>query len=169
METVPVLKVTHYYGTAKRDDVYTYMRAFAYNGSMFCSVTSFDENPPQDVRVSFCFKPLDIENSLVCTCDKYTGVCTKSGKDGDITTHIKQGQVVTGNDEQGYYWGVSFEIRPKVFEIAFGKTPQDGTVYAGNLFIHSNKESAFGAAFDVPSGEKALTFKGADNFFVVPY
>ncbi len=172
METVPVLKVTEYTGTAKRDNVYTYMRCFAYNGSMFCNFTSFDECPLSGTMLTLILQHVSGENLMTVTCGKSTPLRAEITFDGtcaDITKHINAQPVVTGCDEQGYYWGINFEITKEAFKKAFCKKLSDGDVFTGNFFIHSTQESAFGSAFPVPSGASAPCAVGGDSFFIVPY
>ncbi len=172
METVPVLKVTNYSGSAKRDNVYTYMRSFAYNGSMFCSFTSFDESPLEGTVMSLVLRHIDSENVLTVTCGKHTAATATLQHNStctDMTPCLNAAPVITGGDEQGLYWGVNFEIAQKAFAQSFGTKLNDGEIYQGNLFLHSTEETAFGSAFLVPQGASIPCIDGADSFFIVPY
>ncbi len=173
METVPVLKTTYYYGNAVRDNVYTYMRCYAYNGSMFCNFTSFDENPPEHVRLSLSLTHIDSDDILVCTCGKTAQISALLQKSTNeqlsFTNYIKSEPVITGNDEQGFYWSINFEITAKAFKLAFNKKVETKDIYIGNFFIHSLNEDAFGSAFEASESTKQLWLNKGESFFVVPY
>ncbi len=174
METVPVLKITHYLGNAKRDNVYTYMRCYAYGGDLHCSFTCFDECPEEDSRVALSLSYIDSESVLQIVAGKYTKVSgniqiPSSGNIDVNEKYINQSPVTTGSDEQGDYWSVNFTIGGNIFKKAFNVSIKNNTVFVGNFFIYSLSEKAFGSAFGVPQGESALTQKGADSFIIVPY
>ncbi len=174
METVPVLKVMHYYGNAKRDNVYTYMRCYAHNEELYCNFTCFDECPDDGSRIAVTLQHLSGENILNIVAGKYIPVSGSIINEHNTnncidSSYIQQSAVITGSDEQGIYWSVNFKICKQAFKKAFSINLKSNTVFSGNLFLYSLTENAFGSAFSVPEGELALTQKGADSFIIVPY
>ncbi len=172
MDTVPVLKIKEYYGEAGRDNVYSYMRCYAFEGELYCSFTSFDIDPPEGVKMALCLFSPDTNSGLVATASKHSGAQlyahTSAGEDV-LSDALQPQSVVTGVDEQGFYWSVSLTIKKQAFINTFGKELSSGELFFGNLFLYSEHESAFGCAFAVPAGESALTKKGDGTFLIVPY
>ena len=176
METVPALKITHYYGHAVRDNVYAYLRCFVRSGSVYCCFTCFDEAPPETAFLALCLQPADRSETALCfAAGKGSGtVLTVRGADGTVLKTLAAQaadavQVVTGGDEQGLYWSINAVLPATAFSEVFGDTPKSGSVFAGNLYLCNSAETAFGAAFPVPEGAGALSALGFGTFMVVPY
>ncbi|MEG0768521.1 MAG: hypothetical protein RRZ93_05120 [Ruthenibacterium sp.] len=169
METVPALKITHFYGHALRDHVYAYLRCYVLHGDMHCCFTSFDGAPPEGARMALCLQPASGGSTLIYSVGKQVGASLTVQETNAALSELPAAQIVTGGDEQGLYWSATGILPASAFRAAFGAAPSTGAVYAGNLFAYSLDETAFGTAFPVPPGERALTQAGFDAFTIVPY
>lgn len=174
METVPALKIAHFNGMPRRDNVYAYLRCYICCGALHLAVTAFDGQPPDTVRFGLAFTQADDTEKYLFFSFAPSGgnsLTLRSVAQGDVcqTFDAPPSQIVTGGDEQGLYWSAESVLPAQVFKAAFGKAPAAGHVYAGNVFLYDTTEAAFGAAFAVPQGETVPTAKGFDVFTIVPY
>lgn len=56
-ETLPALKLTHYYDAPARGDVYAYLRCYIYKGALCYNLLVFDGAPPPTARHWVCAVP----------------------------------------------------------------------------------------------------------------
>ena len=156
-ETLPALKITHFYGAPARGRVYAYMRCYVRRGTLHWCATVFDGAPPATARIALAITPDD-------TVSRYFFLSV--GKDSPARLSLRRR--VAGADEQGEYWGAEGELPAAVFRRAFGTAPKAGSLLPGNVFLYDEAERAFGAAFPCPGceGPSADAF---GTFLVVPY
>ncbi|MEG2930820.1 MAG: hypothetical protein RR825_03445, partial [Ruthenibacterium sp.] len=107
METVPALKITHFYGQSLRDHVYAYLRCYVLHGDWHCCFTSFDEAPPKGARMALCLQPAMGGGTLIYSVNKYTGAALIVQETNAALPDIPAAQIVTGGDEQGLYWSAT--------------------------------------------------------------
>ena len=60
-ETLPALKLTHYYNAPARGDVYAYLRCYIYKGALCYNLLVFDGAPPPTERIGFALCPAKSE------------------------------------------------------------------------------------------------------------
>ena len=174
METVPVLKITHFYGHPQRDEVYAYLRCFVCKGALHFCLTGFDEAPPATVRFGLALQSADcLGRYLFLSVGKESGAALSlcEGDTGAVLGSLAAPpvQVVTGGDEQGLYWSAQGVLPAQVFSAQFSAPMRAGALWAGNVFLYDTQDTAFGAAFPVPAGCTVPTGAGFDSFTVVPY
>lgn len=173
-ETLPALKITHFYGAPARGPVYAYLRCYVRRGALHWCATVFDGAPPPTARIALAVTADD-------TASRYFFLSL--GKDSPARLSLRlrgapdaEAEVLalpdcrrfSGADEQGEYWGAEGELPAAAFRRAFGAAPKAGSLLPGNVFLYDEAERAFGAAFPCPGceGPSADAF---GTFLVVPY
>ncbi len=168
-DTLPALKIKHYYGTALKDNVYSYARIYFHKGALHGCFTSFDENPLKSTRMSLCLQGISNDEVLIISFGKhFEGKVFTLNKNGEAKTNFSDftsNDAFTGEDEQGIFWNVEFCVNSSVFEKALGEKPLSKSVYSCNLFLHNDEEHAFAAAFK----ENELYSTKNGQIIVVPY
>ncbi len=174
-DTLPALKIKHYYGKPARDNVYSYVRLYFYKGSLRGAFTSFDEKPLLTNKMSLCLKSEHSEETLVISIGKNLKAhvyktCEPPGEQKQDITHFTADNIITGEDEQGAFWSVNFNISSNAIKKALGKAICAGDILACNLYLHSDEESAFACVFkpDEITQPLKLSAKGG-QIIVVPY
>ncbi len=171
-ETLPALKVTEFYGRPRRGEVYSYLRCYVREGSLYYSVTVFDGAPPATARIGFAITAQDdARRYLFAELGKDIPCQLTLYEDDQPVQTLKAPPVrqLAGQDEQGEYWGAESVLDAQLFRTFFGCAPQAGTLLPGNVFLFDRTETAFGAAFPVPADGPVPTSRGFDSFLVVPY
>ena len=171
-ETLPALKITHFYGAPRRGPVYAYLRCYVYRGAVRYSATVFDEAPFDTARLGLALTLDDAARSfLFLSLGKTSGARLRLyGEDGaGKELAAPAPRMSAGGDEQGLYWSAEGELPAAVFRAQFGGVPRAGMFLPGNVFLYDEAEAAFGAAFPVPAGETVPTAAGFEPFMVVPY
>ena len=64
-ETLPALKLTHYYDAPARGDVYAYLRCYIYKGALCYNLLVFDGAPPPTERIGFALCPAESEGEFL--------------------------------------------------------------------------------------------------------
>ncbi|MEG2053811.1 MAG: hypothetical protein RR052_02615 [Oscillospiraceae bacterium] len=173
LDTLPAVKITHYNGVLRRDNVYAYAKLYVLNGGVQISFTVFDENPPQTQRMAaaFNFAMDKCDDFLFCSSDcKGEVAFTLYRKNGDSTPLMTtKAQVNGGEDEQGFYWNVEFNISKKLIVDNFGNTPFKNNLFCGNIYLYDTQETAFGSAFKVSLADKLPFQANCGQFVCVPY
>lgn len=172
METVPVLKLTHFYGALPHGMVYAYVRCFACKGALHVCFTEFDENPVPTAYLALYLQAPEQESSyLSLTVRKHGGaalqMCAAATGAAVQTLACEQPAIVTGGDEQGLFWSARVTLTADTLRKTLGKAPKAGDFILGNvLMLDETAPHAAGAAFPLADG--ALT-AGFDTFTFVPY
>ncbi len=173
-ETLPALKITHFYGAPARGRVYAYMRCYVRRGTLHWCATVFDGAPPATARIALAVTPDDTASryfflSVGKDSPAHLSLRRRGTPDAEVETlALPAPRRVAGADEQGEYWGAEGELPAAVFRRAFGTAPKAGSLLPGNVFLYDEAERAFGAAFPCPGceGPSADAF---GTFLVVPY
>lgn len=171
-ETLPALKITHFYGAPRRGCVYAYLRCYVHRGAVRYSATVFDEAPPATARLGLALTLDDAARGfLLLSLGKSSGaqLALYAGDAAPKALAVPPARMGAGGDEQGLYWSAEGELPAAVFRACFGGVPRAGVFLPGNVFLYDETEAAFGAAFPVPAGEKPPTAAGFQPFMVVPY
>lgn len=172
METLPAVKLVHCYGNGRDGHVYAYLRMYVLNGAFCFNLTQFLQCPAADTRMALCLGMADSEAyiSVVCPADgnaavqQYNAADESTGTLGEVPLRH-----FAGTDEQGWYWSVEGTLTAEACRAAFGRVPDAGSVWAGNVYAYNETESAFAAAFATPAGSRIPTKNGFSVFTVVPY
>ena len=144
MDTLPVIKLTEWYGTPARDTVYAYARMCASDRALRLSMTAFDGEPPAtqtafallqlgEARLRLAFTP----DKTVRLTEETTGrrlpdpACTFSA----------------GVDEQGWYWQAACTLEAAALAACGAALPRVGDSFRGGFFVQDALEEAFGSAF----------------------
>lgn len=176
-ETLPALKITHFFGTPARGAVYAYLRCYVYQGDVHYSVCVFDELPPPSARVGFAITADD-------TLSRYLFLSISKNNEPSLSLYhhdlnrvdavsqtlaVPEVQKFSGADEQGGYWGAQGVLPHALWKSLFNCTPKAGVFLPANVFLYDIFESAFGAAFPVPKDAVIPTADGFSPFMIVPY
>lgn len=171
-ETLPALKITHFYGAPRRGWVYAYLRCYVHHGTVRYCATVFDEAPFDTARLGLALTLDDAARSfLFLSLGKSSGARLRLYEEGGAVKELTAPapHMGAGGDEQGLYWSAEGELPAAVFRTCFGGVPRAGLFLPGNVFLYDEAEAAFGAAFPVPAGETVPTAAGFEPFMVVPY
>lgn len=178
METVPALKVSHFYGNPARGNVYAYLRCYVHKGDFHCCMSEFDAAPPMDTRMAIAICPAeDTETFLLFSLGKEepSATLTLCDKEGNTlkTLDAPMTALTCGEDEQGLFWSRTGVLSGKIFKESFGAAPRAGDVYVGNVLLYQENETAFGTAFPMsiasPLEAGPVRMAGFEPFTIVPY
>lgn len=175
-ETLPALKVTHFYGRPARGCVYAYWRAYLHRGDLCWCATVFDGAPRPTARTALAVSlEDDAGRYLLVTAGKDAGAQLRlmarcgGGPDKALAEpEAPAPRFFTGADEQGEYWAAEGRIPAAAFREAFGRAPAAGCVMPGNVFLYDTAEASFGAAFPCP-GASWPCGAALGTFLAVPY
>lgn len=146
MDTLPVIKLTHWYGTPARDEIYAYTRLCLCPEGLRIRMTVFDREPPLTETAAALLllnRPLRLE----FTQD------TARMTVGDETCGLPQTIFSAGADEQGWYWQADCLLQQETLARSGVELPADGTAFDAAFFLQDRRETAFGSAFACPAGE----------------
>ena len=176
-ETLPALKLTHYYDAPARGDVYAYLRCYIYKGALCYNLLVFDGAPPPTERIGFALCPAESEGEfLFASFGKAPGsdtlaLCRAQPGGGYAAVRAFSAPAArrgAGEDEQGPYWCAEGTVPADVLRSAFGCVPQAGGFWPGNVFLYDTAAPGFGAAFPCPGGPGGWQ-PGFEPFVIVPY
>lgn len=176
METVPALKIRHFYGNSARGNVYAYLRCYVHKGDFYCCMSAFDAAPPAGTRMALALCPAeDTEKFLLFSLSKEESgnTLTLRSKDGKNLEAFEAPPttLTCGEDEQGLFWSRTGVLSGKLFKKIFNTVPHAGDVYTGNVLLYQENEAAFGTAFCMPSplAGSPIRMAGFETFTIVPY
>lgn len=176
-ETLPALKITHFYGRPARGPVYAYLRAYVYRGALCWCTTVFDAAPGPTARMGLAVSLEDgAGRYLFLSVGKAAGArlsLYRRGAAGAPDAPVRPlaapaPRFFSGADEQGEYWAAEGQIPAAAFTGVFGRTPAAGCLMPGNVFLYDEAEAAFGAAFPCP-GAPGPCAAALGTFLAVPY
>ncbi len=151
MDTLPVIKLTHWYGTPARDAVYSYARLAIGSGALHLAVTVFDREPPPTQRFAALLQLPG--GTLRLTFGPGHAEAQRMAPDGTATAlPLPAGGCIAGagEDEQGWYWQVRTAL-PQGWLSAHGlQLPEAGSLFRGAFILQDGNEEAFGSAFAAP-------------------
>ncbi len=176
-ETLPALKLTYYYESSARGEIYAYLRCYVHKGDFCYNLLVFEESPPVSRRIGFALcpaqnaqqflfasfaKPASTESLTLCSIQNSGLAC--------VTRHLvaPQARRSAGEDEQGPYWCAEGTLPASVFLEAFGKAPQAGELWPGNVFLYDTSAPGFGAAFPCQNVQGVWQAR-FEPFTIVPY
>lgn len=174
LDAIGALKITHYHGQSRLDDVYCYLRSYVRAGTLVLGILSFERTPPPESRAGAAFAFGDGEEYLFFSCNRqgdlsarlYTRTAERDIPGREID--LGQPELFAGVDEQGHHWGFSLTLSAALLEELFGAQLSPGSAFWGNVYKFCDGEDAFGSAF----GEAPSPMPDAKNFgefVVVPY
>lgn len=161
MDTLPVIKLTEWYGTPGRDEVYTYARICISGGALRLSMTVFDGEPPATQQAAALLHLDGGTLKLIFTPDKTVRLSVN-----DRALSPPACLFGAGSDEQGWYWQATCTVDAPLLQDCGVRLPTVGDSFTGGFFLQDALEEAFGSAFACPDGSLA---KGISTFTVIPY
>lgn len=177
VETLPALKLTHYYENPVYGQIYAYLRCYVHKGAFCYNLLVFEEAPPASRRIGFALCPAQSQGQFL-----FASFAKPAGTDALALCDIREdGQAVAschvplpparrsaGEDEQGPYWCAEGVLPASIFLEAFGKAPHAGEFWPSNVFLYDTAAPGFGAAF--PCRNMGGVWQaGLEPFMVVPY
>ena len=161
MDTLPVIKLTEWYGHPERDEVYAYARVCISAGALRLSMTVFDGEPPATQQAIALLRLNGVLLRLVFTPDKRVQLYA-NGQLAPAPACL----FGAGSDEQGWYWQATCTVDASLLQDCGVRLPTVGDSFTGGFFLQDALEEAFGSAFACPDGSPA---KGISTFTVIPY
>ena len=70
LDAIGALKITHYHGQSRLDDVYCYLRSYVRAGTLVLGILSFERTPPPESRAGAAFAFGDGEEYLFFSCNR---------------------------------------------------------------------------------------------------
>lgn len=172
MDTLPVLKLTEWYGLPGRGTVYTYGRLYVRGGekaALCVGMTVFDGRPPATQRACAAF---DFGRGTLWLRFSPGREVRAFCVSGQNLWSLPEPECVfgAGSDEQGWYWQAQCTVDEALLAGCGAGLPAVGSSFSGGLFLTDEMEEAFGSAFafsgsGVPKPGPACF----DEFVVVPY
>lgn len=171
IETIPAIKIVHFNGSPKADEVYAYARIYALSGSLQFCLTRFEQAMHQDVRMGITIANIDNANTYLFLDISFNGDCNISVYENDkkINTikNIKV-QITSGTDEQGWYYSAQGTIDVNLLA-SVNVSLQPSKVFLCNIYSYNISETAFGAAYKTPVLTSIPTNKGVKPIVCVSY
>ena len=161
MDTLPVIKLTEWYGTPARDEVYAYARLCISGGALRLSMTVFDGEPPATQQAIALLRLNGVLLRLVFTPDRRVQLYT-----GDQLVPAPACLFGAGSDEQGWYWQAACTVDAAQLQSSGIPLPAVGDSFEGGFFLQDAREDAFGSAFVCPDGTPET---GLAVLTVIPY
>ena len=161
MDTLPVIKLTEWYGTPARDQVYAYARLCISAGALRLSMTVFDGEPPATQQAIALLRLNGVLLRLVFTPDKRVQLYTD-----DQLVSAPACLFGAGSDEQGWYWQATCTADAALLQSCGVCLPAVGDSFEGGFFLQDVREDAFGSAFACPDGTPNT---GLGTLAVIPY
>lgn len=165
-ETLPAVKLTHFYGQSAAGRVYAYLRLYALRGGFCFNMTHFMQNPPDGTQMRLYLTAADGSRSVCIACAPQ-GDAVITAADGSeqplAVRHFK------GGDEQGWYWACEGELTSEQCFALLGQTAEVGSVWGCNVTAQCGDETAFSAAYAVPQNTFPPQSAALDTLTVVPY
>lgn len=162
-ETLPVIKLTEWYGTPGRDEVYTYARICICGGALRVSMTVFDGEPPVTQQAIALLDLDGVRLQLTFTPDRAAKL-TVSGAAASLAGDACL--FSAGADEQGWYWQAVCTLDEAFLQGCGAALPAPGTSFLGGFFLQDALEEAFGSAFSIGGSTPADCL---DVLTVIPY
>ncbi|MBQ8610393.1 MAG: hypothetical protein IJ412_01665 [Oscillospiraceae bacterium] len=162
-ETLPVIKLTEWYGTPGRDEVYAYARVCICSGALRVSMTVFDGTPPATQQAIAILQPGVTELQLTFTPDKRV-LLTADGQ--AVPLPADACLFSAGADEQGWYWQGVCTLEAGLLQRCGAVLPTPGESFCGGFFLQDALEEAFGSAFAIRGGTLQDCL---DTLTVIPY
>ena len=149
MDTLPVIKLTHWYGTPARDEIYAYARLCLCPEGLRIRMTVFDREPAPTEKITAL---LQMKRSLRLEFTRDTACLTA----GSEAYGLPQTVFSAGADEQGWYWQADCLLQRELMARAGAEMPADGVAFDAAFFLRDTREEAFGSAFACPAGESPV-------------
>lgn len=146
MDTLPVIKLTEWYGTPGRDEVYAYARFYLREDALCLSMTVFDGCPPATQRAIAAFEfGGQLFELRFLPSQKMEWQCFENGawKAQPASACVFS----AGSDEQGWYWQAQCTLPAAALNKAGLQLPQPNESFCGGFFLTDELEEAFGSAF----------------------
>lgn len=150
IETLPVVKLTQWYGTPGRDTVYAYARLCFCRGGLWLQMTVFDGAPPATQTAQAL---LQLGDRWLHLCFAADGQASCRCGDADIPLPAGACAFGAGQDEQGWYWQATCRLDAAFLARCGATAPRPGQTFAGALFLQDALEEAFGSAFALPPAQ----------------
>ena len=147
MDTLPVIKLTEWYGHPERDEVYAYARVCISAGALRLSMTVFDGEPPATQQAIALLRLNGVLLRLVFTPDKRVQLYA-NGQLAPAPACL----FGAGSDEQGWYWQATCTVDDALLQSCGVRLPAAGDSFEGGFFLQDAREEAFGSAFACPDG-----------------
>lgn len=161
MDTLPVIKLTEWYGTPGRDEVYAYARICISGNALRLSMTVFDGDPPATQQAIALLQLDGGTLRMIFTPDKTVRLLVN-----DHALPPPACLFGAGSDEQGWYWQATCTVDTSLLKSCDVRLPAVGDSFTGGFFLQDALEEAFGSAFACPDG---LSANGVSTFIVIPY
>ncbi len=157
-DTLGAIKVKYFNGDI--DPIYCYARIYCIDKGFAVGVKVFETVEKASHRVSLSFTT-DFQTALNIEFGNNTDLLAFKSVSADLhKLDAPAVSYISGDDNQGYYWGAEFFINQDLCS-AIGLTAAAGNTFAAGLYIHKPSMAGHGCAF----AEK----NGYGNFIVVPY
>ena len=162
MDTLPVIKLTHWYGTPARDEVYAYARLCLCAEGLRIRMTVFDRQPaPTETATAL----LRLNKTLRLEFTWDTARLTV----GDEAYELPQTVFSAGADEQGWYWQADCLLRQEALARSGIELPADGVAFDAAFFLRDRRETAFGSAFACPADEAPAPERCLGQLVLFPF
>lgn len=155
MDTLPVIKLTEWYGVPGRDTVYAYARMYFCGGGLRLCMTVFDGHPPatQTAHAVLGLGARTLELAFTAASAGYALWEGETPPADPFFSPLPAGCCLfgAGEDEQGWYWQVTCHLKADFLAGCGLTVPADGQSFCGGFFLQDRLEAAFGSAFAAPS------------------
>jgi len=156
-DTLPVVKLTCWYGQPARGPVYSYARICLTQQGLRLVMTVFDGTPPSTQQA---VAALGLGKGLVWLSFGPDGSVRAEYRLGDVCLSLPAPVCVLGrgSDEQGWYWQVDCTLTPQLLQPCLAvdslvRLPQINSRFPVGFFLRDTQESptVFGSAFADPA------------------
>ncbi len=165
MDTLPVIKLTEWYGVPGRDQVYAYARVCICRNALRVSMTVFDGEPPATQQAIAVLELGGRLFQLAFTPERRVSFvdCTDAVP---VSLPAPPCLFSAGSDEQGWYWQALCTVSADALEQCGVPLPVPGDSFRAGFFLQDEAEEAFGSAFPINSSEKTACL---GELAVIPY
>ena len=162
MDTLPVIKLTHWYGVPARGEIYAYVRLCLCPEGLHVRMTVFDRQPAPTETASALLR---MEKILRLEFTRETARLTVNGE----TYGLPQTAFSSGADEQGWYWQADCLLRQDELTRWGVELPADGAAFDAAFSLRDSREAAFGSAFACPAGETPAPERCLGQLVLFPF
>ncbi len=155
-DTLGAVKIRHFFGDI--NEIYCYARFYIINGGIAVGVRVFEraDIATTSVRLKLCSDERACELTIELDNKSGAQADVDGGEDKKIT--LSGVSYLSGDDNQGFYWGAEFIIDKKMLD-SVGIIAKPGKTFLLNMTTAEPGKNGEGRAFIEEYG----------NFIIVPY
>ena len=165
-DALPALKVRHYTKEGSAANIYSYARFYLLNGQLALNLYAFEKEPPATSCIGFAIHG---ETSLLIEARPQE--CFFYTLDGTAKTSIAteaQPSFFAGQDEQGWYWGVSLVLPSSLLSLCGGSF-LPGNSFPVAVLKYASQGNDFGCSAPIKNPSFMLDFNNFSLCDIVSY